>query len=61
MESIKKEVASAEAQEKITKYVHANYKQYENKQLYILESNTCFYVSAHKDSSPLILGKCFFS
>jgi hypothetical protein len=41
----------------VTAYVHKNYKQYEDKHLYIQESDNCFYVSDNKDASPLILGK----
>ena len=41
----------------ITEYVYKNYKLYKNKQLIIREYDKCFHVLAHKDSSPLILGK----
>ncbi len=41
----------------VTEYVYKNYKLYKNKQLIIREYDKCFHVLAHKDGSPLILGK----
>ena len=48
---------SEEIKNQITEYVYKNYKLYKNKQLIIREYDKCFHVLAHKDSSPLILGK----
>ena len=43
--------------EKITEYVYKNYKGLKNKKLIIREKKNCLHVTAHEDSSPLILGK----
>jgi len=43
--------------QQITEYVYKNYKSYKDKQLIIKEKKKCFHVTAHEDSSPLILGK----
>ena len=43
--------------EKITEYVYEKYKWLKNKKLIIIEKKNCFHVTAHKDGSPLILGK----
>ena len=43
--------------QQITEYVYKNYKWLKNKPLIIREYKTCFHVLAHKDGSPLILGK----
>jgi len=43
--------------QQITEYVYKNYKSYKDKQLIIIEKKNCFHVTAHKDGSPLILGK----
>ena len=43
--------------EKITEYVYKNYKWLKNKKLIIREKDKCFHIVAHKDASPLILGK----
>lgn len=52
-----KVVPSEETVKKVTAYVYKNYKDYEDKQLYIYEYDNCFTISNHKDASPLILGK----
>ena len=41
----------------VTEYVYKNYKKYNGKPLMISESSKCYHVLAHKDASPLILGK----
>ena len=45
---------------KITKYIYANYKQYDGKRLFINELSNCFTISDNKDASPIILGKTLF-
>jgi hypothetical protein len=45
--------------EKVTNHVYKNYKNMENKRLYISQSDVCYFVSTHKDASPLIVGKNF--
>jgi|TARA_R110000744_G_scaffold210512_1_gene329607 hypothetical protein len=48
---------SEETKQKVTEYVHSNYAMYKNKQLFIIEKDSCFQVKIHEDGSPLILGK----
>lgn len=57
---MKDEKIDPEVVKKITSYVHANYKQYADKHLYINEAPNCFTISVNKDASPLILGKTLF-
>ncbi len=56
---MKKEKTSIDpaVEAKVEAYVQKNYKQYEGKKLFINELDNCFTISAHKDGSPLILGK----
>ena len=44
-------------EEKVIKYVYANYKYLKDKELIIEEFDTHFTVKVHIDESPLILGK----
>jgi hypothetical protein len=46
-----------EQEQKVADYVYAKYKQFEKKTLIIKEKSTHYEVLAHKDGSPLILGK----
>lgn len=46
-----------EVKDKVVKYVYANYKSYEGKELTITEKESHFQILKHKDGSPLILGK----
>ena len=48
---------SEENIQQITEYVYKNYKWLKNKKLIIREKKNCFHIVAHKDASPLILGK----
>jgi len=52
-----KVVPSEEVTKKVQAYVQKNYKDYEDKVLYIYEYDKCFTIANHKDGSPLILGK----
>jgi len=52
-----KDTISEDVIKKVTAYVNKNYKQYEDKKLIIGKGKNCFYISDHKDGSPLILGK----
>ena len=53
----KENTISPETEAKVNAYVQKNYKQYEGKKLIINELENCFTITAHKDGSPLILGK----
>lgn len=44
-------------EEKVIEYVYKNYKSLKDKELIVEEFDTHFTVRAHKDGSPLILGK----
>ena len=57
---MKTEEISAEVTTKITAYVYANYKDYKDKKLYIVECDNCFTINNHINGSPLILGKKLF-
>jgi len=48
---------SEEVASKVTSYVHQNYKNLKDKSLIITENEKCFYVYAHADGGPMILGK----
>jgi len=54
-----KETIAPEVIEKVTNHVYKNYKNMNNKKLFITQSKNCFHVSTHKDASPLIVGKNF--
>ena len=54
-----KDAIAPEVIDKVTNHVYKNYKYLENKPLYIKQSKSCFYVTSHKDASPLIVGKNF--
>lgn len=57
----KKDEIPQETIDKITKYVYENYKNLADKKLFINEASNCYYISDHKDASPLILGKKTFT
>ena len=44
-------------EQKVSEYAQKNYKMFEGKELIIKEGENLFYVSDHKDRSPLILSK----
>lgn len=46
-----------EIEKRVTDYAQKNYKMFAGKELIVTEGENCFYVSDHKDGSPLILGK----
>lgn len=46
-----------EQEQKVTDYVYAKYKQFEKKPLIVKDKGTHYEILAHKDGSPLILGK----
>lgn len=48
---------SDEIREKVTAYVHKNYKSLDGKQLIIKEGDSCFYVYKHQHGGPMVLGK----
>ena len=44
--------------DKIKEYAVTNYpKTFKNKQIIVMESKSCYFVSTNKDASPLILSK----
>ncbi len=49
-----------ELEQKVTDYVYAKYKQFEKKALIVKDKGTHYEILAHKDGSPLILGKDIF-
>ena len=57
MSKVKTTVVSEEVAEKVTAYVHKNYKAYVGKSLIVTENNSAFFVFKHKDGGPLVLGK----
>ncbi len=54
-----KESIAPEVIEKVTNHVYKNYKNMENKRLFIKQNDSCFLVSTHEHASPLIVGKNF--
>ena len=44
-------------EQKISDYVQKKYKMFAGKELIVTEGENCFYISDHKDGSPLILSK----
>jgi hypothetical protein len=46
-----------EITKKVSDYAQKNYKMFKGKELFVREGENVFYVSDHKDRSPLILSK----
>jgi hypothetical protein len=56
-----KESISSEIKDQVKEYAYKHYKMFKDKTLLITENKSCFFVTTHKDRSPLILSKAILN